>query len=138
MLLLQYKNGSKVLHKCQTSYLDMRVRTIAHEMLDTKLLKKLSWVRHGWNRIQVPSTLSSKTVLVKLYNKYRDFKRWKFVDDYQDEFAQGMCTLMYLLPDPPSLTLGSQKTHFYGQFNPEKNLLRSSFRDFWQKFKTKF
>ena len=42
MLLLLCKNGSKVLHKCQTSYLDMRVRTIAHEMLDTKLLKKLS------------------------------------------------------------------------------------------------
>ena len=26
--------------------------------------------------------------LLKLYNK-----RWKFVDDYQDDFAQGMCCI---------------------------------------------
>ena len=36
--------------------------------------------------------------LVKLYDKYRDIKRQKLFDEYQDEFAQGMYTLLFLLP----------------------------------------
>ena len=35
------KNDSEALYECHTLYLDMRVRKIAHEMLNTKLLKKL-------------------------------------------------------------------------------------------------
>ena len=35
--------------------------------------------------------------LGKLYNKYRDFRRQKFIDEYQCEFAQGMYTLLFLL-----------------------------------------
>ena len=53
--------------------------------------------------------------LLKLYNKYRDFKWRKFVDDYQNDFAQGMCCI-------GCITLGSHEIPFYGQFNLEKNL----------------
>ena len=35
------KNDSEALYECHTLYLDMRVRKIAHEMLNTKSLKKL-------------------------------------------------------------------------------------------------
>ena len=35
------KNDSEALYECHTLYLDMRVREIAHEMLNTKSLKKL-------------------------------------------------------------------------------------------------
>ena len=35
--------------------------------------------------------------LVKLNNKYRDFKRRKLDSEYQGEFAQGMYTLLFTL-----------------------------------------
>ena len=92
------KNDSELLHECQTLYLDMRVWKIAHEMLDTKLLKKLC------ERDMVAAEAEYHQIcLVKLYNKYRDFKRRKFVDEYQDEFAQD-----FILFTPGGRVLGSK------------------------------
>ena len=82
-------------------------------MLDTKLLKK---VPEG--DMVATETKYHRPCLVKLYSKHRDFKRQKFVD-CQDEFVQGMCTSLYLFPDPPNFTLGSHKTHL-------KHLLRET------------
>ena len=35
---------------------------------------------------------------VKLYHKYRDFKRHMFVNEYQYEFAQGMTLYSFYSP----------------------------------------
>ena len=62
-------------------------------------------LKHIELQSNLPACLTKKGVeakyhqlcLVKLYSKYRDFKRRKFVDEYQDEFAQSMYTLLFLL-----------------------------------------
>ena len=54
------------LHLCQTLYLDMRVRKIAHELNDTKLLAKLSE-----GDMVATEAKYHRVCLVQLYNRYR-------------------------------------------------------------------
>ena len=54
------------LHLCQTLYLDMRIRKIAHEMNIDKLLRKLSV---GY--MVVTEAKYRRTCLIKFYNSYR-------------------------------------------------------------------
>ena len=61
------------LHDCQTFYLDMRIRKITHDMLDSKLLSKLAE-----GGMVVTEAKYHRSCLIDLYNKYRDFKRCKF------------------------------------------------------------
>ena len=72
------------LHDCQTLYLDMRIRKIAQDMSDSKLLSKLAE-----GDMVATEAKYHRSCLIDLYNKYRDFKRRKFTDEYQDEFAKG-------------------------------------------------
>ena len=53
------------LHSCQTLYLDNRIRKIAHELADTKLLVKLS----GGDMVATEAKYYRKC-LVHFYNRY--------------------------------------------------------------------
>lgn len=59
-------NESEVLHVCQTLYLDMRIRNIAQEMNNKKLLVKLS----EGDMVATEATYHRKC-LIALYNSYR-------------------------------------------------------------------
>ena len=58
------RDGSEILHECRTLYLDMRVRKLAQDMMDTKLLNKLS----EGDMVAIEAKYHG-SCLVKLYNK---------------------------------------------------------------------
>ena len=72
-----------VLHQCKTLYMDVRVRKVAHELGDTKLLAKLTeWYLVAVEAVYHPNCLK------KLYNRYRSHKNWSSSDRYNLEMIK--------------------------------------------------
>ena len=72
-----------VLHQCKTLYMDVRVRKVAHELGDTKLLAKLTE-----RYLVAVEAVYHPNCLKKLYNRYRSYKNRSSSDRYNLEMIK--------------------------------------------------